>query len=145
MFYRTLFPRELFAQLDRLQREPQQTYDQPTIRGFSHGSFPAMNVGSTAQSLEIYAFVPGIDAASIDVQLEKGVLTITGERKVDLPAQDDKTTLHLDERFAGRFRRVVALPDDIDTDAIEAQCRDGVLHVSLKRRAEAQARRIAVH
>ena len=145
MLYRSLFPRELFAQLDRLQRDLQQSYDLPTIRGFAHGSFPAMNVGSTAQSVEIYAFVPGIDPASIDVQLEKGVLTITGERKVELPASDAKTTVHLDERFAGRFRRVVALPDDVDTEAIEAQCRDGVLHVSVKRRAEAQARRIAVH
>jgi HSP20 family protein len=144
MFYRTAFPRDVFAQLDRLQRELQHSFDMPTIRGFARGSFPAMNVGSTAQSVEIYAFVPGIDPATIDVQLEKGVLTITGERKADLPRQDEKTNVHLDERFAGRFRRVVALPDDVDTEAIEAQVRDGVLHVSVKRRAETQARRITI-
>jgi HSP20 family molecular chaperone IbpA len=40
-----------------------------------------MNVGGTARSVEIYAFAPGIDPASLDVQLEKGVLTIAGERK----------------------------------------------------------------
>ncbi len=144
MFYRSVFPRDVFAQLDRLQRELQQSFDTPTIRGFAHGSFPAMNVGSTAQSVEIYAFVPGIDPATIDVQLEKGVLTITGERKADKPASDEKATVHLAERFGGRFRRVVTLPDDVDTDAITARCRDGVLHVSVKRRAEAQARRITI-
>lgn len=145
MFYRTLFPRDLFAELDRLQREMQQAYDlSPSIRGLARGGFPAMNVGGTAQSVEIYAFLPGVDPAGVDVQLEKGVLTIAGERKNELPAQDSKSTVHIDERFAGRFRRVVTLPDDIDPTAVTAKCRDGVLHVSIQRRAAAQPRRIAI-
>lgn len=145
MFYRTLFPRDLFAELDRLQREMQQAYDlSPSIRGLARGGFPAMNVGGTAQSVEIYAFLPGVDPAGVDVQLEKGVLTIAGERKIELPAQDSKSTVHIDERFAGRFRRVVTLPDDIDPSAVTAKCRDGVLHVSIQRRAAAQPRRIAI-
>lgn len=146
MFYRTLFPRDLFGELDRLQRELQQSYDlSPSIRGLARGGFPAMNVGSTARSVEIYAFAPGIDPASIDVQLEKGVLTISGERKIDLPAQDAKTTVHIDERFSGRFRRVVSLPDDIDPNAVQARYRDGVLHISVARQAAAQPRRIAIN
>lgn len=145
MLYRTLFPRDLFAELDRLQRELQQSYDlSPSIRGFVRGGFPAMNVGGTPQSVEIYAFVPGVDPAGIDVQLEKGVLTISGERRTALPAQDEKTTVHIDERFAGRFRRVVALADDIDPNAVQARCKDGVLHISIQRRAAAQPRRISV-
>ncbi len=145
MFYRTLFPRDLFAELDRLQRELQQSYDlSPSIRGFARGGFPAMNIGNTPQSVEIYAFAPGLDPAGIDVQIEKGVLTIAGERKVDLPPQDGKATVHIDERFAGRFRRVLTLPDDIDPNAVSARYRDGVLHVSLQRRAAAQPRRIAI-
>jgi len=103
-----------------------------------------MNVGGTAKSVEVYAFLPGVDPASVDVQLEKGVLTIAGERRIDRPGQDAKTTLHIDERFAGRFRRVVTLPDDIDPSAVQAKCRDGVLHVSIQRRAAAQPRRIAI-
>ena len=145
MFYRTLFPRDLFAELDRLQREMQQSYDlSPSIRGLARGGFPAMNVGGTAKSVEVYAFLPGVDPATVDVQLEKGVLTIAGERRIDRPGQDAKTTLHIDERFAGRFRRVVTLPDDIDPSAVQAKCRDGVLHVSIQRRAAAQPRRIAI-
>ena len=141
MFYRTLFPRDLFAELDRLQRELQQSYDlSPSIRGFARGGFPAMNIGNTPQSVEIYAFAPGLDPAGIDVQIEKGVLTIAGERKVDLPPQDGKAT----ERFAGRFRRVLTLPEDIDPNAVSARYRNGVLHVSIQRRAAAQPRRIAI-
>lgn len=145
MLYRTLSPRDLFAEFDRLQRELQQSHDlSPTIRGFARGGYPAMNVGNTPNSVEIYAFAPGIDPASIDVQIEKGVLTIAGERQADLPAADEKTTVHIDERFAGRFRRVVTLPDDADPNAVEARCRNGVLHISIQRRAAAQPRRIAI-
>lgn len=145
MLYRTLFPRDLFAELDRMQRELQQSYDlSPSIRGFARGGFPAMNVGHTAQSVEIYAFAPGLDPASIDVQIEKGVLTVAGERKVALPSKDSKATVHIDERFAGRFRRVVTLPDDADANAVEANYRDGVLHISIQRHAAAQPRRIAI-
>ena len=145
MRYRTLFPRDVFAEFERLQRELQPAYEtSPSIRGFARGGFPAMNVGHTAQSVEICAFAPGLDAASIDVQIEKGVLTIAGERKLERPASDEKTSLHIDERFAGRFRRVVTLPDDVDAGAVHARYRDGVLYISIARRATVQARRMAI-
>ena len=142
MLYRTLFPRDLFAELDRLQREMQQSYDlSPSIRGVTRG-FPAMNVGGTSRSVEIYAFLPGVDPAGLDVQIEKGVLTVTGERKAE--AVPDKATVHIDERFAGPFRRVVSLPDDVDPNAVQAKYRDGVLHISIARKAAAQPRRITI-
>jgi len=143
MRYRTLFPRDVIAALERMQHEMQPPFDwSPSIRGGSGDRYPAMNVGGTPQSVEIYAFAPGVDAATLDVQIEKGVLTIAGERQVETPAE--KAAVHIDERFAGRFRRVVTLPDDIDADAVQAKYRDGVLHISIARKAAAQPRRIAV-
>lgn len=143
--YQSLFSRDLFAELDRLQREMQQAFDQsPTIRGHARGGYPALNIGGTPSSVEIYAFAPGLDPAAIDVNLDRGVLTLAGERKPDLPKTDEKTTLHANERFSGRFRRVVSLPDDVDPNAVTANYRDGVLHVSIQRRASAQPRRIEV-
>ena len=145
MAYRSLFPRDVFAELDRLQREMQQAFEfSPSIRGVARGGFPAMNVGSTPRSVEIYAFSPGVDPASIDVQLEKGVLTIAGERASDLPKGEEKAAVHIDERYAGRFRRVVSLPDDMDPNAVTAKYRDGVLHISIQRREAAQPRRISI-
>jgi HSP20 family protein len=143
MNYRSPFPRDLFAELDRLQREMQQAFEiSPSIRGLARGGFPAINVGGTPRSMEVYVFAPGIDPAAIDVQLEKGVLTIAGERKTaEVP---EKATVHIDERFSGRFRRVLALPDDIDPNAIEAKYRDGVLHIHIARKEVAQPRRIYV-
>lgn len=144
--YRSLFPRDLFAELDRIQHDMSSLYEaSPGIRGQSRGGYPALNVGSTDESVEIAAFAPGLDPASITVDLDRGVLTLSGERPGSVPAQSDaKTTLHLNERFSGRFRRVLNLPDDIDPQAVAANYRDGVLHVSVKRLASAQPRRIQV-
>jgi len=144
--YRSFHPYDVFSEIDRLQREMQQSFNgSPSIRGLMRGAFPAMNVGGTAESVEIYAFTPGVDPASIEAHIENGVLTIEGERKDSLSAQDDKATVHISERFSGRFRRVVSLPDDIDPNAVEAKCRNGVLHISIKRREASQPRRITVH
>jgi HSP20 family protein len=143
--YRRLFPRDLFSELDRLQQEMQQAFDQsPGIRGFGRGGYPALNVGGTPSSVEIFAFAPGLNPSAIDVNLDRGVLTIAGERQPSLPNGDEKTTVHANERFAGRFRRVVSLPDDVDPNAVSANYSDGVLRISIQRRAEAQPRRIEV-
>ena len=143
--YLSLFPRDVFAEMDRLQREMQQAFDiaSPSIRGFARG-YPAINVGSAPDSVEIYAFAPGIDPAKTEVSIDRGVLTIAGERASAVPSGEAKYTVHINERFDGRFRRVVSLPDDVDPGAISANYRDGVLHVSVKRRASAQPRRIEV-
>jgi len=144
--YRSLFPRDLFAELDVLQREMQQSFGlSPTIRGLGRGGFPALNVGGTPQTVELYAFAPGLDPATLEVDLDRGVLTIAGERKADIPATDDKAAVHINERFAGRFRRVATLPDDADPNGVSASYRDGVLHITVKRLEAAQPRRISVH
>jgi HSP20 family protein len=144
--YRSLFPRDVFNEIDRLQQDMQRALGlTPSIRGGAEGGFPALNVGSTPQSVELYAFAPGLDPASIDVQLDRGVLTVSAERKADLPADEAQASVHIHERFAGRFRRVVSLPDDIDPQQIDADYRDGVLHIRVKRQEAAQPRRIEVH
>jgi len=143
--YRSLFPRDIFAEMDRLQRDVQQAFDlSPSIRGIAWNGFPALNVGSTPQTLEIYAFAPGVDPSALEVNLERGLLTISGERKSALPEEGDKAAVHINERFEGAFRRVMTLPEDADPDAVNASMSDGVLHITVQRRASAQPRRIAI-
>ncbi len=144
--YRSVFPRDVFAELDRLQQEMQQAFATgPSIRGIGRGGFPAINVGGTPQSVELYAFAPGLDPTSIEVNLERGVLTISGERAADLPATQEKASVHINERFAGPFRRVISLPeDDVNPSGVSADYKDGVLHISVKRRESAQPRRISI-
>lgn len=144
--YRSLFSRDMFGDLDRLQREMNTLFDlSPGIRGLGRGGYPALNVGSTPSSVEVLAFAPGLDPKTIEVDLERGVLSLSGERPSALPQGDAKHTVHVAERFAGRFRRVISLPDDVDPNAVEATYRDGVLHVSIQRRESAQPRRITVN
>lgn len=145
MIYRSVFPGDMFAELDRLQREFQQAFStEPNIRGMMRGSFPAINIGNTPQSVEIYAFLPGMDPAAIDVNLERGVLTIAGERPDLLANRGEQSNLHINERFAGRFRKVLSLPDDLDPDAVDARYQDGVLRISIKRLQQVQPRRISI-
>jgi HSP20 family protein len=143
---RSMFPYDIFNELDRVHREMQEIFEAgPSIRGIGRGGYPALNVGSTPQSMELYAFAPGLDPSSIEVNLERGVLTISGERAADLPKADAKAAVHINERFAGRFRRVVSLPeDDVNPSGVSAEYREGVLHVSVQRRESPQPRRIAV-
>jgi HSP20 family protein len=141
----SLFPRDLFAEVDRLQRQMQQAFElSPSIRGGARGGYPALNVASTPESAEVYAFAPGLDPASIHVQVERGVLSISGERAADLPPQEGQS-VHQRERFAGRFHRVVTLSDDLDAGEVAARYRDGVLHVSIRRSEAAKPRRVAVN
>jgi len=142
--YRSLFPSDVFAEMDRLQRDMQQALDpSPSIRGFGRG-FPALNVGGTPQTLEIYAFAPGLAPDALEVTLDRGVLTIAGKRD-PLPAENERdVAVHIRERFDGPFRRVLVLSEDADPDALNATYRDGVLHITVQRRASSQPRRIAI-
>lgn len=145
MLYRSAFPGDLLSQLERLQRGMRSASElSPSIRGLARGGYPAINVTGTRQSTEIHVFAPGMDPAAIEVHLEKGVLTISGERKAEAPAGDEKVAVHIDERFAGRFRRVVTLPEDADPDGVVARYRDGVLQISVTRKQASQPRRINI-
>lgn len=144
--FQSAFSTDIFSELETLHQQLQRAFNAGTgIRGNTMGTYPLLNVGKTPQSIEIYAFAPGLDPASIEVNLERGVLSIAAERNSDLPPRDGKSTVHINERFAGRFRRVLSLPaDDIDPNDVSAQYRDGVLHIQLKRRESTRVRRITV-
>ena len=143
--YGSLFPRDILAELSRLQNEVQRAFDiSPSIRGLGRGRFPALNVGSTPESIELYVFAPGLDPSTIEVNLDRGVLSIAGSRETDLPEQEQKAQVHVNERFRGKFQRVVSLPDDADPNAVTARYHDGILHINVKRREESQPRRITI-
>ena len=141
----SLFPRDLFAEVERLQRQVQQAYEvSPSIRGFGRGGYPAINVAGTPDSAEIYAFAPGLLPDTIEVQLERGVLSISGTRVGELPTKEAAASVHQRERFSGRFHRVITLADDLDPDQVRASYREGVLHISIGRREETKPRRINI-
>ena len=141
-------PYSLFGQFERLRRELDDVFGVSglpnSIRSVAAGTAPAINVGRTAGSVEIYAFAPGLDASKIEVTLDRGVLRIAGERAPSIPANDPKVQVYARERGTGRFTRAISLPDDVDAAHVNASYRDGVLQVSVARRESAQPQRITV-
>ncbi|MFC4273573.1 Hsp20/alpha crystallin family protein [Achromobacter aloeverae] len=134
-------PNGLFAEFDRLQRT--LTPAAGSIRAVPR-AFPAINIGQNAESVDIDVFVPGIAPAQLDVQVDRGLLTISGERRDTTPADGSKVSIYASERYTGRFKRAISLSDDLDTDKVSAQYRDGVLRISVPRRQPAQPRRVAI-
>jgi HSP20 family protein len=141
-------PNSLFGQFERLRRELDDVFGvsgfPSSIRSVTPGTAPAINIGRTPTSVEVYAFAPGLDAAKIDVSLDRGVLRIAGERACGIPADDPKVQVYTRERSAGGFTRAISLPDDVDPALVNASYRDGVLQISIGRRESAQPRRITV-
>ena len=140
----------LSGDFERLRRELDDWLDAAgapsSIRSVAPGSFPAVNIGNTPTSVEVYAFAPGIDPAKVEVVIDRGVLTLAGERVSALPEGNGerRVTVYSRERPAGRFKRAISLPDDADPAQVNATYRDGVLHVSVPRREAAQPQRIAI-
>lgn len=141
-------PSSLFSQLALLRREFDEALGvsglPSSIRSVTPGTLPAINVGRTPTSVEVYAFAPGLDASRIEVTLDRGVLRIAGERASGIPQEEGPVQIYARERAAGSFARTVSLPDDADPAQVNANYRDGILQVSIARREAAQPKRIAV-
>ena len=144
----TRLPGDMFADFETLQRQVEQllgTRGWPSsIRAAQRGAFLAINMGLTGDAVEIYAFAPGIDMGKLEVSVDRGVLTIAGERARDLPEESEKVSIYADERFSGSFRRAVSLPEDADSSRVEAKYRDGILRITVPKRESAKPRRIEV-
>ena len=139
---------DLFAELNRFQSFLDQAFGdagRSSIRGPSGAAFPVLNVGTTADTVEVQALAPGLDPASLELSVDRGLLVIAGERKSQLPQDGERTTVHARERFAGRFRRVISLPEDADPARVDALYRDGLLRVTIAKRESSKPRHIQVN
>jgi HSP20 family protein len=119
--------------------------EQGGIRSAAGAGFPVLNVGATPETIEIQALAPGLDPASLELTVDRGLLVLAGERKSAVPADRERTSVYAHERFTGRFRRVVSLPEDADPAKVQANYRDGILRVTVERRESARPRRIEVN
>lgn len=142
---RTNLGSKLFDDFRRLESEMDQFFGRGAwpagIRSVAQGTYPPVNVGTTPDQVDVYLFASGVDTKSLDISLQQNLLTISGERKA--PAREG-VDYYRKERFDGSFRRLINLPDDVDPDQVEAQYRDGVLQILVKRREAARPRQIEV-
>ena len=144
----TRFPGDLFSELEALQRQVEQRLGvhgpASSIRAAGRGAFPAINMGTSPEAIEIYAFAPGIDPAKLEVSVDKGLLTIAGERRTALPDEDEKVSVYARERFDGPFKRAIGLPYDADASSVEATYMNGVLKIVVPKVQSHKPRRVEV-
>lgn len=119
-----------FRELDRLAEAPARR--------------PAVPIDAVRRGdrLHIDLDLPGVDPSSVELTVEKNVLTIRAERHWQ-PGDDDEVLMA--ERPRGVFTRQLFLGDNLDTDAIEAHAENGVLHVVIPMAEAAKPRRIEVN
>lgn len=103
---------------------------------------PRVDVKEESDRFVLYADLPGIDPGDIEVSMDKGMLTIRGERSSETSTETDRFS-RIERRY-GSFHRRFALPDSADPDGIQAHGRNGVLEITIPKRPEIAPRRIQV-
>ncbi len=117
------------------------TYVVPETRGVYS---PRIDINETAGSINVSAEMPGMDQNDIDVSIHDGILTISGEKKVQ---EGEKVMNYYHaERSYGCFTRDISLPDTVDINKVEAGYKNGVLSVRVPKTQEAleESRKIPI-
>lgn len=103
---------------------------------------PSVDILENENELVLTADLPGVSMNDIDVRIEDGTLTLSGERKFE--KADEKAGYHRIERSYGSFKRYFALPDSVDAEKVAAAYDNGVLTVTLPKKELAKPRSIKV-
>lgn len=135
----------LFEDLRRMQQELEEMFGPRTwpagIRSAMRGTYPPINVAATPQGIDVYVFAPGLAPSAFDISIQQNLLTVAGERRVEVP---EGAQYYRRERFDGSFKRAITLPEDADPDKVHAAYVDGILHVAIQRREASRPRQIEI-
>jgi len=103
---------------------------------------PSVDISENDAEFKLVADIPGVNPDDIDISMEKGVLTIKGERNTE--TVEEKENFRRVERQSGTFYRRFTLPDSADADKIAAKSEHGVLTITIPKQEVALSRRIEV-
>ena len=101
-----------------------------------------LDIAETDSGYEVAVDLPGLNSESVQVEFKDGRLWVSGER-AELQREEGRT-YHRLERRHGKFRRVIALPNDVAADRIDASYKDGVLLVVVPKSEAARPRKIDI-
>ena len=145
---------EPFRELEALRREIDRTFSNfvpgtagsgtqvAFLPGRAARAYPLVNVSEDRDNVYVEALAPGIDPNAINLTVVRNTLTISGEK---LPSQPEKAeAFHRNERAAGKFLRTIDLPVEVNSDAVSAQYKNGLLSVALPKAEEAKPKQIEV-
>jgi HSP20 family protein len=138
-----------FTEMDRLSQAMNRLFDSDfhpaydkEARNTQVAWTPAIDVFEDKDKIVLTADLPGLQQKDVDIQIEKDVLTLRGERKLERKADGEHHYRY--ERVSGSFVRSFTLPPTIDSEQVAAQLKDGVLTLTLPKKPEAQPKKIAV-
>ena len=136
-------PWSLFDQLQRELNMPMNKFDTDENGNIATANWaPAVDIKEDDQAFTLMADIPGVDPDDIEVTMDKGVLTIKGERQSEKKTEEENYKRV--ERQYGVFYRRFTLPDSANADGIEATSEHGVLKITIPKQEIAQSRRITV-
>jgi HSP20 family protein len=104
---------------------------------------PVVNVREDKSSYYVEAELPGMSKEDIQIEVENNVLSLKGERRSE--RKEEQESYHFVERSYGSFYRSFALPKNVNADGIQAEYKDGVLHVALPKREEVKPKKVSIN
>jgi HSP20 family protein len=105
---------------------------------------PSVDIHEYTDRFELYVDLPGVDPSAVDLTLDGGILTLSGERPEPTRKDNEETQGRRVERGHGQFYRRFVLPDTVDSDKVNATGNHGVLTVTIPKQAKAMPRRIQI-
>ena len=134
-------------EVDTLQSEVNRLFDtffsgRPGEGGAMRRWAPAMDLLETDEHLVLRADLPGLDREDVNVEIKDGVLTVSGERKVE--REERGKDFYRAERAFGSFSRSLSLPENVDADKISAEFDKGVLEIRIPKPEERKPQRIQI-
>jgi HSP20 family protein len=143
---------DVFRELDNLRKEIDEAFRgagfrRPFATSFlspvSARRFPLVNLSEDEEHVYVDALVPGVDPKETDITVLRNTITISGERKPFV--EQEGQIVHRSELGAGKFCRTLELPADINSDKISAECRNGILRITLAKAEHARAKKIEIN
>ncbi len=132
---------EMETLLDRYNRSSRKTLAHSDDRSFEVGDWmPSVDIEETKEAFAIKAELPGVDKDDVSINIDKGVLTIKGEKKTE--TEDKKR--HRVECSYGSFVRSFTLPQSIKVDEVQAEYNNGILNLTIPKLEEAKPKEIEV-
>lgn len=105
---------------------------------------PPVDVRETNDAFRVMVELPGLNPEEVEVNVENGVLTISGDKKHEVTEGNEEASYHVVERRYGRFERVFTLPRSVDADRVNAVYAHGVLTLTLPKAETARPRRVEI-
>jgi HSP20 family protein len=109
----------------------------------SAGVFPLINLTEDKDNYHVRAELPGVNGEELDIQVTGKNLAISGERKI--AAEEESGRYHRREREAGTFSRMIGLPGEVDSNAVEAKLENGILSIIVPKAEIAKPKQITVN